>query len=118
MKQPPLGWTTPVKLIRALDGDTVEVVVERKMIIRIEDLWCEEVRGGTAETKEVGFAAKDHILKIITDAETLVLHVPLQDNDLKDRFSMSRVIGRLFADTHDVSVTMIDDGHGTAEKGG
>lgn len=118
MKQPPLGWTTPVKHVRTLDGDTIEVVVERKMIIRIEGLWCDEVRGGTPESKASGLAAKAHATKIVTDAENLVLHVPLQDNDLKDRFSMSRVIGRLFADQQDVSVTMIDDGHGTAEKGG
>jgi endonuclease YncB( thermonuclease family) len=118
MKQPPLGWTTPVKHVRTLDGDTIEVVVERKMIIRIEGLWCKEVRGGTPESKAEGLAAKEHVIKLVSEAESLVLHVPLQDNDLKDRFSMSRVIGRLFADTHDVSVTMIEDGHGTAEKGG
>lgn len=118
MKMPPLGWTTPVKFVRALDGDTIEVVVERKLIIRVSDLWCEEVRGGTPEEKAVGFAAKDHVIKIVEDAESLVLHVPMQDEDFKDRLSLGRIVGKLFADSEDISVTMIEDGHGTATKEG
>jgi endonuclease YncB( thermonuclease family) len=118
MKQPPLGWTTPVKLVRVLDGDTVEVVVERKLIIRISDLWCEEIRGGTAKEKAVGFAAKSHAIKLVTDAGQLVLHVPIEDNDFKDRLSMGRVVGKLFADEQDIAISMIEDGHGTATKKG
>ena len=118
MIQPPLGWTTPVRFVRALDGDTIEVAVTRKLIIRISDLWCEEIRGGTAESKAKGFAAKDAAIKLITDAGQLVLHVPLSDDDFKDRLSMGRVVGKLFADEQDIAVSLIEDGHGTATKEG
>lgn len=35
MVQPPIGWTTPARLIRVKDGDTIEIEIYRRISIRI-----------------------------------------------------------------------------------
>lgn len=117
MKQPPIGWTTPCTVVDVYDGDTVVVDVTRRIRLRLTDLWCAEIRGGTPETKAKGQAAKVALEDFLADAQSVVLHVPFQDEDFHDRLTMGRVLGKLFADGKDLSVEMIDSGHGTAEKG-
>jgi len=118
MNEPPIGWTTPVTVIDVYDGDTVVVDVTRRFRVRLTGLWCPEIRGGTDETKARGNAAKEHLESFLADAQSVVLHVPFQDEDFKDRISMGRVLGKLFADNKDVSVEMIESGHGTENKEG
>jgi endonuclease YncB( thermonuclease family) len=117
MKQPPTGWTTPCTVVDVYDGDTVVVDVTRRLRVRLTGLWCDEIRGGTAETKAAGQAAKAALEDFLADAKAVVLHVPFEDDDFKDRLTMGRVLGKLFADGKDISVEMVEAGYGTAEKG-
>lgn len=116
MKAPPTGWTTPCDVVDVYDGDTVTVEVTRSLKVRIKDLWCAEVRGGTPESKEAGLAARDFLSSLLADANQIVLHVPFEDEDFKDRMTFGRVLGHLFADGQDVSEIMINAGHGTETR--
>ena len=116
MKQPPTGWTTPCTVVDVYDGDTVVVDVTRRLRIRLLDCWAAEIRGGTQASKAKGQAAKKKLEDFLADAQAVVLHIPIEDNDAKDWMTLSRVLGRLFADGRDVSVEMVESGHATAGK--
>ena len=116
MEQPPAGWTTPCTVVDVYDGDTVVVDVSRRLRIRLLDCWAAEVRGGTANSKARGQAARKQLEEFLGGAQSVVLHIPIEDNDAKDWMTMSRVLGRLFADGQDVSVEMVESGFATATK--
>lgn len=115
-EQPPIGWTTPCTIVDVYDGDTVVVDVTRRIRVRLYDCWAPEIRGGTDETKAKGQDARAHLEDFIAGAQSVVLHIPIEDNDAKDWMSMGRVLGRLFCDERDVSVEMVESGHATATK--
>ena len=116
MEQPSTGWTTPCRVVEVYDGDTVTVECVRRLRVRLTDLWCPEIRGVDSETKAAGFAARDFLASLVADAEEIVLHVPIEDEDFKDRLTMGRVLGKLFVDGRDVSEIMTKAGHGTETK--
>lgn len=116
MNEPPVGWTTPCVVVDVYDGDTVVVDVTRRLRVRLLDCWAEEIRGGTPETKEKAETARAHLENFLSDAVSVVLHIPIEDNDAKDWMSMGRVLGRLFADGRDVSVEMVDAGQATRDR--
>jgi endonuclease YncB( thermonuclease family) len=116
MKQPPTGWTTPCTVVDVYDGDTVVVDVTRRLRIRLLDCWAAEIRGGTQASKAKGQAAKKKLEDFLAGAQAVVLHIPIEDNDAKDWMTMSRVLGRLFADGRDVSVEMVESGQAKSVK--
>jgi len=116
MKQPPLGWTTPVKLKRVIDGDTIHVILEKELVIRITD------DKGTYNTPEVrrkkdvtekelqnGYKAKLELISLLHD-EDIVLYIPTnKQGKIADIFSIgSRVVGQLFIKSNDKSINVAD----------
>ena len=43
-KAPDPGWTTRGVISRVIDGDTVEVEITRKIVVRLRDCWAPEKR--------------------------------------------------------------------------
>jgi len=121
MKPPPIGWTTPVKLDREGDGDTLTISVERKLIIRlVDDQLCfdapETYRPKSDAERKHGEAATKFLHQLLHRPDgsprDLILHIP---GDPQGKVSHmicigGRFIGMLFADGIDVVQVLEDNG--------
>lgn len=112
MIAPPLGWTTHCKIERVLDGDTVAVVVERRLTVRLKDCWAPEIR------RPGGEEAKAALKQLLPMGSEATLFVPTNRADnLAELLTFGRVLGYLFSvDGKDVSDEMVKAQMATKEK--
>ncbi len=105
---PPLGWTTLAKVVRVIDGDTVDVVISKRVRIRLEDCWAPERRnpGGAESTAH---------LRMLVDGKDVTLHIP-GDDDIRRLITFGRFVGRLYVDGQDVSRLQVEAGHATESR--
>jgi len=122
---PPIGWTTPARVVDVYDGDTIEVDIVRRVRVRLLDCWAPEVRTKNTHEKQAGIRARDHLRAILPVGSEIVLHIPTQAGDapaastvdVQDVFTFGRVLGRVFdKNGQDVSAAMVAAGHATAAK--
>ena len=59
METPPEGFSTRAKVVRVVDGDTVDVIIKRRMRIRLEDCWAPETRTKNLDEKLKGLESKE-----------------------------------------------------------
>ena len=132
MEQPSLGWTTPVEIVKVIDGDTVRIRIVREVDVRITDDegtfdTPETWRPKSAEEKVLGLAATSFMKQLLfkwtvgwtkirtygSQRDNIVLHVPTDERGrVKDIFSIgARVVGHLFVDGVDVTDEMKKAGH-------
>lgn len=113
---PPKGWTTDVRILRIVDGDTVDVEVRKILRVRLLDCWAPESRTKDLAEKRRGLASKVYLTELAND-EDAVLHVPGNEKLIKI-FTFGRVIGDLWlaGDDETLSEKMIEAGHATKEK--
>ena len=117
MNQPPIGITTKGCVVNVVDGDTLDVEITRTIRVRLKDCWCPETRTRDLEEKKKGLAAKAHLKSLLSDDKDVVLFIPADsDGDIKDVFTLNRVLGYIFIDEDNVSSRMVADGHATAKK--
>ena len=117
MKQPPIGITTKGTVVNVVDGDTLDVEITRTIRVRLKDCWCPETRTRDLEEKKKGLAAKDHLMNLLQDNKDTVLFIPADsEGDIKDVFTLNRVLGYIFINSEDVSSRMVADGHATEKK--
>jgi endonuclease YncB( thermonuclease family) len=114
---PEIGWCVPVRIVRVIDGDTLEVELTKRWRVRVLDCWCPESRTRNAEEKVKGLAAKTALESMVRDNERKgTLFVPGHD-DLSDAMTLGRVLGRLWlADGRDVAYVQRSAGHATKVK--
>ena len=127
MTMPELGWTTGGRISRVLDGDTVEVEVTRKLVVRLRNCWAPELepieqRRQWARLNDVpegtGMASHQH-LESLADGMPVRLHVVgSPDGDFRDSTSMGRVIGDVWLrkDGTNLAAAQVAAGHATREK--
>lgn len=105
MKQPELGWTTPVTLDRVIDGDTVVVTVTKEITLRLADVDAPEIRK-PASNEEIkrGHEVRLYLEEMIDSAD-LVMFIPTtHEGRIQDMFSIgARPVGYLFANGQDVN---------------
>jgi endonuclease YncB( thermonuclease family) len=127
MKEPPKGITTDVKVVRVIDGDTVDVEITRTIRVRLLDCWAPETRTKDPEEKAKGYESKKYLHNLLKQVfyndlaarkqKKVTLFIPADEQgELKDNFSFSRVLGRLFVSGEDVSELMIEAGKATRTK--
>ena len=117
MKQPPRGITTKGTVVNVVDGDTLDVEITSTIRVRLKDCWCPETRTRDLEEKKKGLAAKDHLMNLLQDNKDTVLFIPADsEGDIKDVFTLNRVLGYIFINSEDVSSRMVADGHATEKK--
>ena len=117
MKQPPIGIPTKGTVVNVVDGDTLDVEITRTIRVRLKDCWCPETRTRDLEEKKKGLAAKDHLMNLLQDNKDTVLFIPADsEGDIKDVFTLNRVLGYIFINSEDVSSRMVADGHATEKK--
>ena len=127
MKEPPKGITTDVKVVRVIDGDTVDVAITRTVRVRLLDCWAPETRTTDPVEKVKGYESKKYLNSLLKQVfyndlaarkrKKITLFIPADEQgELKDNFTFSRVLGRLFVNGEDVSERMVEAGKATKDK--
>lgn len=128
MQEPPKGITTDCKVVRVIDGDTVDIEITRTLRIRLLDCWAPETRSKDPAEKAKGFESKKYLHNLLKEKfyndlaarkpKKVTLFIPADEKgEVKDNFSFSRVLGRLFVGGQDVSELMVTAGKATATNG-
>ena len=127
MTMPELGWTTDGRVTRVLDGDTIEVEVTKKFVVRLRDCWAPEMEPIEQRRKwailnemppKSGMASQLHLQRL-ADGYWVRLHiVGSPDGDFRDSTSMGRVIGDawLIGFGENLAEAQVAAGHATREK--
>ena len=86
------------EIVRVIDGDTVDVIIDlgfylsARKRIRFLNIDTYEVRGGTAETKALGKAAKARLEELLATPDSTVYI----RTEMDDTGKYGRLLGRLF----------------------
>lgn len=118
--KPPHGITFPAKVVRVVDGDTIEVEVTRVVRIRLLDCWAPETRTRDNEEKLRGFAAKG-FLEERAQNKPVTVFIPVEPGQkVGDSFSFGRALGHVWLDGEgrSLSETMVSSGHATRTRNG
>lgn len=113
-----LGLTLPGTVSRVIDGDTVEIKIERTIRVRLLDCWAPETRTSSAIEKQRGIDSRDHLEREAIGRE-VELQIPLDaDGKFGDAMSFGRVLGRVrrVDDGQDLSVLQVAAGKATKAR--
>lgn len=120
MSAPTPGWTTHARVVRVIDGDTLEVDVTRRLQVRLLDCWAPESRTLNLTEKVLGLAAKAAIQKLLKAGDVVTVQFPTdaqgEDQDLAKIITMGRLLGSVWVDGKDVAGTLRKAGHAYATK--
>ena len=128
---PSPGWTTRGVISRVIDGDTVEVEITRKIVVRLRDCWAPEKRLdpsfpeiGRNAAKLRGVASAVH-LQQLAEGQPCTVSVPthVEDDgvtqDIADSLTMTRVIGDVWIHGGlNLAAVQVERGYATRTKGG
>lgn len=110
------GITFPAKIVRVLDGDTVEVEIRRVVRIRLLDCWAAETRTTDLQEKKKGLEAKEYLKELSLNKDA-VISVPIEaDGKFGDSMSMGRVLGKVRIKEGDLSEIMVEKGYAFKTK--
>lgn len=130
MIRPAVGLCVPCRVVKVIDGDTVEIVAVTGLHwrIRLLDCWCHETNRGPDMRRAKGRAAKEFAQQAIDDARSCHLWIPsgedverlvaagAEANPL-DLFTFNRLLGHVFVDDETtLSELMVRAGHGWRTK--
>jgi endonuclease YncB( thermonuclease family) len=126
-QMPALGWTTDGRVSRVLDGDTIEVEVTRKFVVRLRNCWAPEMeskavladwRRDLKRPEGSGYASYCHLGKLADGYQVRLHVVGSPDGDFRDSTSMGRVIGDVYLlkDGTDLAEAQVNAGHATRTK--
>ena len=125
---PPHGWSTSCKIIKVVDGDTVDVEIKKTVRIRLLDCWAPEsimvlpTNPTPAEledakiNKKRGQDSKEH-LKLLAEGKTGTVFILGSDN-FKDISTLGRLLGHVWVDGDPLSLSQhqVKDGHAFFEN--
>lgn len=130
MNRPPVGLCIPCRSVKAIDGDTVEIVAVTGLHwrVRLLDCWCHELRSGGEELRAQGRAARDFAQQSIDEAR--VCHVWIPGGEEIEQIvaaggsvnpleltTFSRILGHVFvSDEATLSDLVVRAGHGYRTK--
>lgn len=112
---PTPGWTTACRVSRVVDGDTVEVLVVRRLRVRLRHCWAPECRTLDAAEKAKGRASKDALTALAHERDA-ILHVPSHGEDVGEMLSLGRVVGDLWVEGRNMADEQVRSGHATRTK--
>ena len=113
-----------VKVVRVIDGDTVDVDIDlgfgiwlRKERVRIMGIDTPESRTRDKVEKKFGLASKAKLKALLKDGAILKTQVSKKGEDMKGKFG--RILGDFILDDgRKVTEVLIDEGHAVAYFGG
>lgn len=107
------------EVIRVIDGDTVDVVIDlgfylsARKRIRFLEIDTYELRGGTDETKALARAAKDRLINLL---DTLDAKIYIK-TEMDDTGKYGRLLGRLYVIrdndgfVYDINHILLEEGY-------
>jgi endonuclease YncB( thermonuclease family) len=105
-----LGLKTEVKVIRIVDGDTVEVEMVRRFNVRLTH---PDGQFHTVDGSQNDKDASEFLEKYIKNSPGVVLFIPANNpNKLMDVNSFNRILGELFYQQQRVTDVMLEKGFG------
>lgn len=112
--------TTPARVVRVLDGDTIEVEIVRRLRIRMLDCWAPETRTADPEEKRRGLAAKEALAATLPIGNEVILQIPTDPGgDVSDVLTLNRFLAHVWPmDGIPMSAAerQVVAGHATREK--
>lgn len=97
LKPPSEGWTTKARVTKIVDGDTVEIVVERTFRIRLEDCWAPEIHTTDPTEKAKGNESRNNLLALIPPGSAVLAFLDAGPTEaFGDSLTLSRVLGRIW----------------------
>ena len=116
-------WTYRAKVVRVIDGDTVDVDVDlgfgiwqKNERVRIMGIDTPESRTRDKVEKKFGLAAKAKLKSILGKTTVLKTTINKKGLDMKGKFG--RVLGDFLQDDKSVAKTMCETGHAVTYFGG
>jgi len=107
------------EVVRVIDGDTVDVLIDlgfylsARKRIRFLNIDTYELRGGTAETKAKGQAAKARLIELLATSDAKVYI----KTEMDDTGKYGRLLGRLYVIRNsdgfviDINHVLLEEGH-------
>lgn len=123
---PEPAWVTPGRVLRVIDGDTLEIEIRRTIRVRMLHCWAPEShRDGRVaeeereEQRALGIASKKSLQSVAEDRDVIVRIPTSTDGNLSQVFTLGRVLGEVWLQS-DPSESLSDRqvrlGHATREK--
>ena len=116
-------WTYRAKVIRVIDGDTVDVDIDlgfgiwqKNERVRIMGIDTPESRTRNKIEKKFGLAAKAKLQSLLGKDAVLKTTINKKGVDMKGKFG--RVLGDFLIDDKSVATIMCETGHAVAYHGG
>lgn len=122
MNRPPAGLCCPVRAVRVIDGDTIEISFPgslRVYPVRLLDCWAPETRTRDEAEKIRGRAAQAYAQHILDHTRELHLFLPAPASPLHilRALSLERLTGHLYInETETLADRLIEAGHATKKK--
>jgi endonuclease YncB( thermonuclease family) len=123
---PSPSWTTRAKVLRVIDGDTLEVEIRRVVRVRMLDCWAPESRrdprldeSRQQAEKAKGQAAKENLISLANGREVIVSVPMAADGDVSKMWTMGRVLGWVWLADHpekSLSAQQVEAGHAVTTK--
>lgn len=102
-EMPEPAWITPGRVLRVIDGDTLEVEIRRTIRVRMLDCWAPESTMDSRvpeERREAekarGQASKQALHELATDREVIVRIPTSRSGDLSQSITLGRVLGEVW----------------------
>ncbi len=123
---PSPSWTTRAKVLRVIDGDTLEVEIRRTVRVRMLGCWAPESKQDPRlpedrrqAEKAKGQAAKSALAKL-AEGQAVTVQIPLDsEGDIAKSITMGRVLGRVWLvsdPSESLSEKQVRKGHATVSK--
>lgn len=103
------------KIIDVHDGDTVTVLVQKQLKIRLLDCWSPEL------SQPEGISAKNYLQSILKNDDEIMVEIPLT-TDVSKSLTFGRFLGFIYKDINgdgqeeNISNEMVKAGHATKTK--
>lgn len=104
--------TTHATVTNIVDGDTLDVVIQIPVRVRLLDCWAPESRTKNDAEKKLGLASKEHIKELAPIGAKCVVTFPLDGEVL----TLGRVLGYVNVNGLDLSTAQCAAGHATRER--
>lgn len=103
--------TVPCRIVRVIDGDTVEVEVTTSAIVRLQNCWAPETRGPQRPDGLLSKSALEAYCEHAGGQGTLAVPLPAE-------LTFGRVVGDVWLQGDDIAVSarMVQGGFATARK--
>jgi len=118
VQRPVLGTVRNCRIIRAIDGDTIEIEVYHTERIRLLDCWAPETHETSDPTeKPRGLASKAHLELVAKPKAEGIVFIP-SGADHSKTMTLNRYLGHVWLDGMDVGLSQwqVESGHAKRNK--